>query len=407
MTTERSGFHSAVVGSDGVWAEPPVTWSYSSLREAAECPRRWSLVRSSYPEVWEGNGYPPRLALAALLGDVVHSILEVVLRNLFAAGCESASDASAVEVLKHLGGYSKLIETTIRSRVKRLEDNPRMAGRLETIRTALGARAPEIRQHVQSMISRVPFEVARRASTPPTGGPSGGRSPLGVGSHSEVELHARRLRLVGRADLLTVSVDGCVITDFKTGAPDPHHQEQMRTYALLWHNDSERNPLAVPIVHGILVYAGHDELVDSPSIAELNALALDLQGRVERAETELAMRPPPARPRQDMCCWCSVRHLCEPYWGKLCPEAVVSATRVGTTFGDCEGVLLRQNGPRSWLFRLEREHADVLLRTPTETPGFRAGDRVRLTNVACGFEDDTQQVIATITQGSETFVLRP
>jgi hypothetical protein len=382
-------------------------WSYSSLREATECPRRWSLLRGSYPDVWERNGYPPRPGLAALIGDVVHHILEIVLRDLFAAGCESPSDGSAVEVLRRLGGYSKLIETAIGSRVKRLEDNPRMAGRREAIRVALSARAPEIRQQVQSMISRVAFEAARGAGTSPTGTPSGGRSPLRVGSHSEVELCAAELRFAGRADLLTVSVDGCVITDFKTGAPNPHHREQLLTYALLWRADTERNARAVPVVRGILVYATHEELVEPASLTELDALAADIQGRIERAETDIAMRPPPARPAQSICGWCSVRHLCDPYWGALSPGAAVAATRAGTIFADCEGVLLRPNGPRSWILRLEPEHIEVLLRTPTEAPCFDAGDRVRLLNVACGYEGDSNQVIATITQGSEAFKVRP
>ena len=74
-------------------------------------------------------------------------------------------------------------------------------------------------------------------------------------------------------------------------------------------------------------------------------------------------------------------------------------------FADCQGTIATRNGPRSWIMTLEPTRFDVLLRTPTETPGFEVGDRVRLLGVVYGADDDAERTVATITQASEVFVL--
>ena len=63
------------------------------------------LSRATYPELWKGRGYPPMPNTAALLGDVVHTALELLVKALVAAGCESTGTAAAVAVLKQMGGY--------------------------------------------------------------------------------------------------------------------------------------------------------------------------------------------------------------------------------------------------------------------------------------------------------------
>ncbi len=57
---ERGGFDTGVQDSSGRWPDLPRAWSYSSLKEAEECPRRWMLRRASYPQIWARQGYPPR-----------------------------------------------------------------------------------------------------------------------------------------------------------------------------------------------------------------------------------------------------------------------------------------------------------------------------------------------------------
>jgi hypothetical protein len=383
------------------WPTPPENWSYSSLREAEECPRRWSLSRASYPAVWDQSGYPQRPVVAALVGEVVHSALERVLRALDAEGCDSRSDTGAVSVLRNLGGYSALVRDAIEEQLRRLELNPRMAPRIESLRAVLNQRVPDIRQRVQSIVTRMPLGPS---GPRPEGETGGGRGPLGPGSYPEIELRAPRLRFFGRVDLLSVDTDHVTITDYKTGQPDQHHADQLRIYALLWYHDEDLNPTGVPAASLSIVYAAHDEHLDAPDAVELDDLATTLDDRIEVAESQLRLRPPPARPAPDVCRYCSVRHMCEDYWAGVGPPAVGDA---GTdpVFVDCEGTITGRNGPRSWMLSLDPTRFEVLLRTPTETPGFEAGDRIRMLGVVYGTDDDAERTVATITQASEVFVL--
>jgi hypothetical protein len=396
-------FATTVQGIDGIWPTLPPAWSHTSLRDAEECPRRWGLSRATYPAVWAQPGYPPRPILPALVGDVIHRVLELILRGLHDHGCESLSDPCAVKVLKDLGGYSELIARIIDEHLLPLQTNPRIAERLAGIRSVLLGRVPDIRQRVQSVIARSdlkpapPFERESRDAHE--------RSPLVEGSHPEVELRVPELRFVGRADLVTVDEGGCTITDYKTGEPDRHHADQLRTYALLWSRDAALNPDNIPIRRLVLSYATRDEQIDPPMDDELDALAEGLSHRVAKAETELELRPPPARPALSMCRLCSVRHLCEDYWKGPAASAIASPQSPGEDFVDCEAIVGSQNGPRSWIVELD-SGGTALLRTPTETPGFAVGDRVRLLDLAQAQEDDTNRLILTMTQGSEVYILR-
>ena len=91
-------FQTAVRGIAGEWPTAPGLWSYSSLGNAEDCPRRWMLSRADYGELWGGHGYPPRPALPALTGSVVHRCLELLLSAFQAQGSASVADPSAVEV---------------------------------------------------------------------------------------------------------------------------------------------------------------------------------------------------------------------------------------------------------------------------------------------------------------------
>lgn len=383
------------------WPTPPAQWSYSSLREAEECPRRWSLSRASYPEVWDRPGYPPRPAAAALVGDIVHSALEQVLHALHSSGCKSQAEETAVSVLRELGGYSALVRRAIDVEMRRLETNPRMAPRVESLRALLGQKVPELRQRVQSVVTRMPLGPS---APKPESERGGGRGPLGPGSYPEIELRAPQLRFVGRVDLLSVQTDQVTITDYKTGKPDPYHADQLRIYALLWQHDQEVNPTGVPAGTLCIAYAAHDEILDAPDAVELGDLATALKARIHVADAQLRHRPPVARPAPDICRYCAVKHMCEEYWSELA-TTVPAGVSAPPVFADCEGTISRRNGPRSWILALKPSGLEVLLRTPTETPSFEAGDRVRVLGVAYGADDDGEQTVATITQASEVFVL--
>lgn len=401
--SDGGGFQTAVIGVTGTWPEGPAIWSYSSLAEAEECPRRWALGRASYPDVWAQAGYPPRANLPALVGDVVHRVLEIVIRQLCVQKCESLADPRSADVLRDLGGYTKLIEQAIEERLARLVGNPRMDGRLVSLHPDLRARVPDMRQRVQAIIAR---SKMRRAGVIETDreGPSR-RGPLGEGSHPEVELRATNLNFVGRVDLITVLEGRCVITDYKTGAPADHHADQLNLYALLWRSDVELNPHQIPVGELVVSYTARDLVLSAPSDAALSDLAESLVTRIAEAERQLDLRPPAARPSAPTCKFCGVRQLCDEYWAFTQRDAPAKAPSRDVEFVDREATIVGQSGPRSWLADLRNGQPPALLRTPTETPSFGVGDQVRLLDLAVGRDEESGQMILTMTQASEVFVL--
>lgn len=396
MTVEDE-FQTAAAGR-GLWPTAPDDWSYSSLIEAEACPRRWSLARATYPDVWERSGYPRRSHIAALAGDVIHGALEDFVAALRAERTATEPGAAAFAALRRLGGYTALVQRGIGAQETKLQTNPRMAPRAEHLRAQLERRAPEMRQRVQSMVARLQLGEVR---TPEADG-GGGRGQLAVGLHPEVDLHAPALRFKGRADLVAVKDEGVTITDYKTGQADPEHHDQLLIYALLWQRDKERNPDGTPAATLAIAYASHDEVFGAPDQTALDEVADALSARIADVETDLTLRPPPARPSPETCRHCAVRHLCDEYWLDPALPDIANSTHA---FRDLAGTVSQRNGPRSWVLSLDSPPGRVLLRTPTEEPGFNSGDRVRLLDVAYGADDDAEQVVATITQGSEAFVL--
>lgn len=407
MNDTGDHFATAVQGVNGTWPRAPSLWSYSSLGVAEECPRRWMLSRADYGDLWGGHGYPSRPALAALKGSVVHRCLELLLTAFHDRGCSSVADPAAVEAIRGLGGYSKLVESVIAEEIAALKDNPRAADMGPALTRQMTKGISRIRERVQMAISR-----ARLA---PVDGGLGmdpkGTDEVGItcGSHTEVELRGDELRLIGRADLITIRETGCTITDYKTGEPSEDHADQLRLYGLLWSRDRRVNPSRIPIEALVVSYATHDHSIDAPSAADLAGLASEIKSRIATTEKQLALRPPPARPKPEICRFCDVRHLCDDYWMTVGPTLDVEPMESSTSFVDCEGEIVRRNGPASWVLSLEGEPALALLRTTDERAEFNVGDRVRLLGVAAGTvqAEGASPVVLTMTPFSEAFLVDP
>jgi len=400
LTKTASDFSTGVVDSDGSWPNPPSTWSYSSLREASECPRRWMLSRANYPDIWDHWGYPPRSSMPALIGDVVHGSLEVLLRSFKKHGCTSLADPATVAAIKDLGGYTKLVEQRIEDELEKLADNPRAADRIGALRTALRVKVPELRQRVQTTIARTRFTATQSHES--SGGTPGTRGELSPGFHPETELRASELRMAGRADLVTVEEDACEIADYKTGNPDPHHADQLRLYALLWNRDHELNPRTLPVSRLVVSYPSHDEDIDPPSATELDDLAAENTELIQQAEASLKQHPPVACPEATICRMCGVRQLCSEYWTALGGELGDALNELDPEWFDVEGQVRSQNGPRSWLISSENQ-TSLLLRTSSEVVPFQVGDRIRLLNLRREIDPESAHLIGSMTQVSEVF----
>ncbi len=325
------------------------------------------------------------------------------MRALHARNCTSLADPSAVSALKELGGYSHLAERVIAELLEPLAGNPRSSRHVDELRVALLAKVPDMRQRAQDIIARTSLQPPAGAGT---GGPSSSRRvPLREGSYPEVELQAASLRFRGRVDLITIGDEACGMTDYKTGAPKPDHPDQLRIYALLWNHDSELNPNSFPVLRLTVSYTSHDVAVDPPSAAELNELASHLIARVQAAETALQQRPPAARPSLPMCRLCGVRQLCDAYWAGPGRMEPAGSTDEEPQWFDCEGTVISQNGPRSWLLAVDVDGPTLLLRTSSEAIVLRTGSRIRALNLLRGRDPDARVSIGSMTQASEIFVL--
>lgn len=389
------------------WPAPPTEMSVSTHAEIEECPRRWALSAAEYPELWGGRGYPPKLQVAALAGSVVHLALEIITKQLTRAGVPSLSDPSAPQVLRALGGYTRVVEECVERILKRYNDNPRASALMEHAQRTLRGQVPTLRARVQSMLSRIRLPKGAATPTAVSASNSSGpppRLPLANGTYPEVEVRAKSIGWKGKVDLLVLGDDACEITDFKTGAADEGHKFQVRAYAVMWRLDDELNPSERLVDRLVLAYEAQDVDVAPPSASEIHDLSRDLLARRQAAEAALAARPPPARPNSESCRYCGVRQLCDAYWASA-SQAVSDDGR----FGDIELKITGRHGPTSWDAVVVRARdlpakATALLRLQ-QPEEFKTGTRVRVLDGALARdpEDDSAPAIVTLSALSEAY----
>lgn len=390
------------------WPAPPTEMSVSTHAEIEECPRRWALSSAEYPELWGGRGYPPKLQVAALAGSVVHLALEIITKQLTRAGVPSLSDPSAPQVLRALGGYTRVVEECVERILKRYNDNPRAGALMEHAQRTLRGQVPTLRARVQSMLSRI--RLLKGAATPTalstskSSGPPP-RLPLANGTYPEVEVRAKSIGWKGKVDLLVLGDDACEITDFKTGAADEGHTFQVRAYAVMWRLDDELNPSERLVDRLVLAYESQDVDVAPPSASEIDDLSRELLARRQAAEAALAARPPSAHPSTESCRYCGVRQLCDAYWAGS-SQAVSDDGR----FGDVELKITGRHGPTSWdavVVRARdfpaRTTALLRLQQPEE---FNVGARVRVLDGALARDPEDDAAPSIVTLGATTEVYR-
>lgn len=389
------------------WPDPPSDMSVSTHAEIDECPRRWALSAAEYPDVWNGRGYPQRLQLAALAGSVVHLSLEVITKQLTHAGVPSLDHPLATQVLKELGGYTRVVEECVERILRRFDDNPRALPIMEQARLMLRGQVPTLRARVQSMLARLRLPKVLLAA-PATSGPKAAgtpaRGPLANGTYPEVEVRAKSIGWKGKIDLLVLGDDACEITDFKTGVADEAHKFQVRVYAVLWRLDDELNPSGRVVDRLVLAYDSQDVEVAPPSEQEIDDLGRDLLARRKASGTALAARPPEARPAAETCRYCGVRQLCDAYWA-----GATQAISEDGRFGDIELKITGRHGPTSWDAVVMRAR-NLPAKTPAllrlrQADEFTPGTLVRVLDGALARdpEDDSAPAIVTLSALSEAY----
>jgi hypothetical protein len=401
MTTRERTFDPGVAQSVASLPGPPDYWSYSTLQEIESCARQYVLGRASYPDIWNGKGYPQQPRPAALFGDVVHESLERIIKALVRAGCTSSNSAEATAVLRELGGYSAVAAEALAGRLARLNENPRLDEvRRARLQQFLEDRIPEARAEIQGYLQRTAL-VPKPGGFPGVGGGViSDRPPLGVGSHPEVSLRSEELRVIGRVDLITVTAERADIVDHKTGAEDPSHLEQLRFYAMLWDQDDVANQDRTPVGTLTASYLTTEVTIFAPDAEDLVALAADTVERVAEADSEVLAEVPRATVGEQ-CAFCSVRSLCEEYWNEIAPDP---ADLISGTWFDYEGVVSAQNGARSWWLEDTRRRQKVLVRTPP-LRSLSLGQRLRILGLRREDDPAVDAPVAILTTNSELFVL--
>ena len=401
-------FDTGVEGAWGYVPEPPASWSFSSLKDAETCPRRWMLSRAKYPDVWDKGGYPQRPNPAALLGDVVHGAIEVIIDALNVAGCTTLDAPDSVHVLRGLGGLSAVVREVIDRIIDDLKDNPRVNNDArEGTRQLLVDQIGLASNRIQLLLSRSRLPAWSGDKNVRQRDGHGGRgehrrSPVDLGGHTEIDVVAEDLRLSGRIDLVTKDESGVTITDFKTGQEDPSHDDQVRMYALLWDLDRERNPERSAADVLVVSYPGQSRIVPTPGPVALRSLELETRTRIEQADSQ-ATASAPARPGPDTCQFCQVRHLCADYWQTVVPDP---ATVTPNEWFDFEGSVLRQNGLKSWVVIAGLGGTEVLVRTQSPSTALPLGRTIRVLGARrVGDSDDPGRVIAALGSNSENFAL--
>jgi len=360
--SEPRVYETGVASGRALLSDAPAMWSYSSLKDVEGCPRRYALSRADYPDLWEQHGYPRLPIPAAIRGDVVHSALEIIVKALVKAGCTSTRSAEGVAVLRGLGGYTKVAEDVLAKQLARFDGNPRLTSdRRDQLTRHLTDFVPQAREQIQTYLNRMELHPSAvpGPNTPPRD--PAVRYRARTGDHPEKELVAESLRLRGRIDLLSVDADGAQITDFKTGAKDPAHQDQLQIYALLWNEDNLVNPDGLAVTELIAAYPSHNVASAAPTAEQLSRLRTGVATRVEAADAAASADDPVAI-LGDHCGLCSVRGLCDTYW----TSGTTATTKVPEgTWYDLAGTVVREHGVRSFVLQEAKTSAEVLVRTPT------------------------------------------
>ena len=328
------------------WPEPPPEMSVSSLRAIESCPRRWALSTASYPELWQGVGYPPRTQRSWLTGNVVHGAIERIVRSLAQADCGSLSDPCAPAVIRELGGFTSILRSCIEETVARQAENPRLPD-IEDFRISLERSMARMRVDVQSLLRTLPLVPTNRSHGSPRH--TGVRGPLGPGTYGEVEVRAPTLHWRGFVDLLVLEPDGTAeIRDFKTGIRSDDHEFQVKAYAVLWSSDNDLNPSGALPTRLTLSYPNGDVTVPVPSAQEADAIKAELRERATAARGLASTHPPEARPSFDTCKRCDVRHLCSEYWQADTQRRLAAEVDEAPPFGDLQVRVLSRRGPVTW-----------------------------------------------------------
>lgn len=360
------------------------------------------------------DAYPDMPKLPAIKGNITHSVLKRVAREAKELlGTQMTWVPAVVEALKKMGGYSETIRKCAGQELDRVEQNPRGSIVVAYITKGIEESISQIRIDVQHSISRLPHSAYAPHNDAGVSG-SRERRALGYGTFMEVDLLSKELGMRGFIDLLWRDQDRCQILDYKTGAPNSNHRDQLELYAVLWWHDVERNPSHSMATGLTLLYPNLREDLQPPSKKRLIEITECWRERKADAFQAVTESLPLALPSTEKCSTCPVRQLCDEYWLSVLNRSPACA-QGETEFTDAEVLVKRRHGPTSWeieIIRCPRSSiaGKVILRDNAEHSVFsclfQPGRVLRLLGVRVGepVEEGDIQVLY-LSSFSEAFVI--
>jgi hypothetical protein len=389
----------------------PEWMSYSFLAEAEKCPRAVFLKYSDYEELWDKPGYPLRPNAAAVAGSVMHSAAERILKQLIADGVTTTRSTAAAQSMRSLGGFSAVLSSAFERAVEREAANPRFTEFELILRKQIEARMPRMREALQQILAdrqllAGPSSVA--ASTSPRRSDPQRRN-LWPGTHFEVDLRDTVLMWKGRVDMLTLSEEGCTISDIKTGQPDDSHRLQLQIYALLWGADSGLNSRQTPVIGLQIGYGAGVIAVEVPTQDQSSALRADLLKRTRQIRQELSLPLVPAKPCPINCDYCQVKLLCDEFW-----TAVPTMASPADRFRHIEVVLTHQESDSVWIATTHSlkssQMFEVFIKKPSERAAFWSeltpGTKLRLTDAMVTYGQPDEKPLISITALTEPLLIQ-
>jgi len=315
------------------WANPPPTWSSTTIDDVEACPSRWQLLWSRWGDF---DRFPVRPHPAAIEGQIVHEALDRLTRACGQRGNPafgSADFAAALTDADFFPGFARAVAEW----QERLTSHPRPgpAFRLRASGEELANRAVRMFREQYKVEGRPALHAAERATEAPADLKSLLRQKRAL---SEVKLTHPKHPFLGVLDRVQQASDGVEIVDFKTGRPSEKHRGQLLRYALLWWQTTGDAPVRVS--------AQYLDGVESwpVTLGSLEDIESDLAKKIPLLIGALSARPAAAKPGTG-CHTCSVCARCAAGWAVGEEAAVVDGR------GDAELVVKAKAGDHGFLAR--------------------------------------------------------
>jgi len=315
------------------WADPPSTWSSTSLDDVEACPRRWQLLRSRWGDF---DRFPVRPHPAAIEGQIVHEALDRLTRACGQRGNPafgSAEFSAALNDADFFPGFARAVAEW----QQRLTSHPRPGPefRLRASGEDLANSAVRMFREQYKPDGHGASQAAERATETAADVKALLKQKRAL---SEVKLTHPELPFLGILDRVQHTGQGVEVVDFKTGKPSDKHRRQLLRYALLWWRKTGDVPVRVS--------AQYLDGVESWSVTQgaLKDVEADLVKKLPLLTDALSSRPAVAKPGTG-CHSCAVRARCAAGWAVGEEAALVDGR------GDAELVVKAKAGDHGFLAR--------------------------------------------------------